>query len=285
MRDISNVKQEIIAYRKIVSPQRPVLRQLDRDTRRFLTEDLEIYYDDLIDSSEKIWDTLDNYKEVVEALEHTNESLIADRQNRVLRILTVMSATLLPLTFVTGLFGMNVEVPWEGEHARLLVVTAFTVALLGGLLLGLPLGRSGWLRLTRGRAGRGLRRARPARQPGRRGARRRGAAGGGAPGASPATRPAGDGLPGPRGDGGFDLRWHGPTEELAFCGHGTLAAAARAVGARAGRRRAELLVRDARRRAAARGRPATPWSSTCRRCRWSTSRCRTASWTRSASRR
>ena len=81
VRAISNVKQEIIAYRKIVSPQRPVLRQLDRDTRRFLNEDLEIYYDDLIDSSEKIWDTLDNYKEVVEALEHTNESLIADRQN------------------------------------------------------------------------------------------------------------------------------------------------------------------------------------------------------------
>ncbi len=134
VRDISNVKQEIIAYRKIVSPQRPVLRQLDRDTRRFLAEDLEIYYDDLIDSSEKIWDTLDNYKEVVEALEHTNESLIADRQQRVLRILTVMSATMLPLTFVTGLFGMNVEVPWEGDSMGFVVVTAFTVALLGGLL-------------------------------------------------------------------------------------------------------------------------------------------------------
>ena len=118
VRDISNVKQEIIAYRKIVSPQRPVLRQLDRDTRRFLTEDLEIYYDDLIDSSEKIWDTLDNYKEVVEALEHTNESLIADRQNRVLRILTVLSATMLPLTFVTGLFGMNVARVAAGRGPR-----------------------------------------------------------------------------------------------------------------------------------------------------------------------
>ena len=90
---------------------------------------------EMIDSSEKIWDTLDNYKEVVEALEHTNESLIADRQNRVLRILTVMSATLLPLTFVTGLFGMNVEVPWEGQHVGFWVVTGFLAALLGGLLL------------------------------------------------------------------------------------------------------------------------------------------------------
>jgi magnesium transporter len=135
VRDISNVKQEIIAYRKIVSPQRPVLRQLDRDTRRFLTgEELEIYYDDLIDSSEKIWDTLDNYKEVVEALEHTNESLIADRQNRVLRILTVFSATMLPLTFVTGLFGMNVKVPWEGTSIGFAIVCGIVVALLAVLL-------------------------------------------------------------------------------------------------------------------------------------------------------
>jgi magnesium transporter len=134
VRDISNVKQEIIAFRKIVSPQRPVLRQLDRDTRRFLTEDLEIYYDDLIDSSEKIWDTLDNYKEVVEALEHTNESLIGDRQNRVLRLLTVFSATMLPLTFVTGLFGMNVEVPWEHQGIGFVIVAGVCVALLAGLL-------------------------------------------------------------------------------------------------------------------------------------------------------
>jgi magnesium transporter len=134
VREISNVKQEIIAYRKIVSPQRPVLRQLDRDTRRFLAEDLEIYYDDLIDSSEKIWDTLDNYKEVAEALEHTYESLLADRQQRVLRILTVFSATMLPLTFVTGLFGMNVHVPWEGQTLGFVVVTLFTIALLGALV-------------------------------------------------------------------------------------------------------------------------------------------------------
>jgi magnesium transporter len=135
VRDISNVKQEIIAFRKIVSPQRPVLRQLDRDTRRFLTEeDLEIYYDDLIDSSEKIWDTLDNYKEVVEALEHTNESLIADRQNRVLRILTVFSATMLPLTFVTGLFGMNVRVPWQGETIGFVIVSGAILVLLAALL-------------------------------------------------------------------------------------------------------------------------------------------------------
>src|SRR6478672_6230221 len=83
--DISKAKQEIISYRKIIKPQRPALRLLERRIERFLPENLELYFDDLVDASERIWDLLDNYKEVVEALESTNESVISHRQNDVLR--------------------------------------------------------------------------------------------------------------------------------------------------------------------------------------------------------
>ena len=86
VRMISNVKQEIISYRKITKPQRPVLRQLERAGERYLaSEDLDIYYDDLVDSAERIWDLLENYKEVAEALEQTNETAISHRQNRILQ--------------------------------------------------------------------------------------------------------------------------------------------------------------------------------------------------------
>src|SRR3954451_15764917 len=111
VRDISKAKQEIISYRKIVKPQRPALRLLERHIERFLPEDLELYFDDLVDASERIWDQLDNFKEVVEALEDTNESVISHRQNDVLRILTVVSVILLPLTLISGIFGMNVRFP------------------------------------------------------------------------------------------------------------------------------------------------------------------------------
>src|SRR5215204_3376882 len=114
VRDISRAKQEIISYRKIIKPQRPTLRLLERHVERFLPEDLELYFDDLVDASERIWDLLDNYKEVVEALEATNESAISHRQNDVLRVLTVFSAVLLPLTLLASIFGMNVEFPGEG---------------------------------------------------------------------------------------------------------------------------------------------------------------------------
>jgi magnesium transporter len=111
VRDISNVKQEIISYRKIIKPERSTLRVLERHVERFLPEELELYFDDIVDAAERIWDYLDNYKEVVEALEDTNESVIAHRQNDVLRILTVFSVVLLPLTLITGFFGMNVRFP------------------------------------------------------------------------------------------------------------------------------------------------------------------------------
>jgi magnesium transporter len=135
VRDISNVKQEIINFRKIIRPERPVLRDLERSKQRYITaEDLEIYFDDIIDATERIWDMLENYKEVVEALEDTNESVISHRVNDVLRILTVISVTLLPLTLIASIWGMNVGVPGEGSTEAFWIIVGVLVALLGSML-------------------------------------------------------------------------------------------------------------------------------------------------------
>jgi magnesium transporter len=117
VRDISNVKQEIINFRKVVRPQRPVLRDLENVKQRFLAPDmdLEIYFDDIVDAHERIWDMLENYKEVVQGLEDTNESVLSHRVNDILRVLTAISVIVLPLTFIASLWGMNVGVPGEGD--------------------------------------------------------------------------------------------------------------------------------------------------------------------------
>jgi magnesium transporter len=132
--DISKAKQEIISYRKIIKPQRPALRLLERRIERFLPENLELYFDDLVDASERIWDLLDNYKEVVEALESTNESVISHRQNDVLRILTVFSVVLLPLTLISGIFGMNVLFPGEHTHAAFWAIVGLMVTVIVGMI-------------------------------------------------------------------------------------------------------------------------------------------------------
>ncbi|MDF2751025.1 MAG: Mg2 transporter protein CorA family protein [Gaiellaceae bacterium] len=143
VRDLSNVKQEIISYRKIVKPERATLRLLERRVERFLPEELDLYFDDVVDAAERIWDLLDNYKEVVEALESTNESVISHRQNDVLRLLTLISVTMLPLTLITGIFGMNVLFPGEGTPGAFWVILAALVVTLGSMLAFFRLKR--WL--------------------------------------------------------------------------------------------------------------------------------------------
>jgi magnesium transporter len=134
VRDISRVKQEIISYRKIIKPERATLRTLERQVERFLPEELELYFDDIVDAAERIWDLLDNYKEVAEALEDTNESAIAHQQNDILYVLTIFSVVMLPLTFITGLFGMNVDFPGFGTAAAFWAILGlFAVVLLAML--------------------------------------------------------------------------------------------------------------------------------------------------------
>jgi magnesium transporter len=143
VRDISNAKQEIINFRKIIRPQRPVLRDLERTKQRYLADEMDVYFDDIVDASERIWDMLENYKEVVEALEDTNESVLSHRVNDVLRVLTAFSVVILPLTLIASIFGMNVKVPGEGG------ITAFWLILAGmGAMLAAMLAffrRRGWL--------------------------------------------------------------------------------------------------------------------------------------------
>ena len=118
--DISNAKQEIINFRRIVRPVRSVLRDLERTKQRYLAEDLEVYFDDISDAAERIWDILENYKEVVEALESTNESALSHRLNDNLSVLTALSVVLLPATLIASIWGMNVELPGDEEPRRFL---------------------------------------------------------------------------------------------------------------------------------------------------------------------
>jgi magnesium transporter len=145
VRDISNVKQEIINFRKVIRPQRPVLRDLESVKQRYLAPDLdlEIYFDDIVDAHERIWDMLENYKEVAQALEETNESVLSHRVNDILRVLTAISVIVLPLTLIASVWGMNVGVPGEGDLTGFWIV----VGAMGAILVAMVayFRRRGWL--------------------------------------------------------------------------------------------------------------------------------------------
>ena len=143
VRDISNAKQEIINFRKVIRPQRAAFSDLERNKQRYIADDLDIYFDDIVDASERVWDMLENYKEVVEALESTNETAIAHRSTETVRILTAFSVIFLPLTLIASIWGMNVKVPGEANRPAFFMVIAFMVVVLAGLLALFR--RRGWL--------------------------------------------------------------------------------------------------------------------------------------------
>jgi magnesium transporter len=143
VRDISNVKQEIINYRKIIKPQRPTLRLLERHVQEYAPQDLEIYFDDIVDKNERIWDLLENYKEVAEALEATNEAVITHRLNNVIRVLTILSGIVLPMTLITGFYGQNVDGLPFADHG------IWSTLLTIGLMVGTGVALLAWFRWKR----------------------------------------------------------------------------------------------------------------------------------------
>ncbi len=130
--DIMITKKNIITLRKTLMPQRTVIAALEHKQKRFLPENLEIYFDDVVDQIEKLWSILETQKEVIESLEDTNESLLSHKINNTMRTLTVFSAIMLPLTFLTGLFGMNVGLPFTAaldnvQHFWSIIISMFLV--------------------------------------------------------------------------------------------------------------------------------------------------------------
>ncbi|MEN3281588.1 MAG: magnesium transporter, partial [Solirubrobacteraceae bacterium] len=91
----------------------------------------------------RVWDMLENYKEVVEALESTNEAVLSHRLNDTFRILTAISVIVLPLTLIASIFGMNTHVPGEQSSTGFWVVVGIMIVVLVATIALFR--RRGWL--------------------------------------------------------------------------------------------------------------------------------------------
>lgn len=143
VRDILWLKKDVINFRRIISPQRAVIAQLEHKNKKFLPEDLEVYFDDVVDKIEKIWSNLENLKELAETIQDTNEILVSHQTNKVIKILTVFSVILLPLTLITGFFGMNVALPYDESAFASLGITGLMFGIVSLMLVVFKLKR--WL--------------------------------------------------------------------------------------------------------------------------------------------
>jgi magnesium transporter len=131
---LSQAKQQVISYRRLIGPDRTAIGQLERARDDVVGDAFRPYLADVGDTIERVWEQLAGFKEVAEGLEETNESRLAHRQNAVLQRLTVISVLGLPLALVSGMLGMNVGgIPFQHNPGGFWIMTG-VLALLAAVL-------------------------------------------------------------------------------------------------------------------------------------------------------
>lgn len=108
IRDILSIKRNIVNFRRIMQGHKVMIRRLRDKQSLFCTGVcLTLYFEKLVDDTKEIWDLLTNYKDTIDAIHETNESLVQFQLNNIMRLLTIISVIMLPAGLVASIFGMN----------------------------------------------------------------------------------------------------------------------------------------------------------------------------------
>lgn len=134
--EISIIKRNIINFRKTIQLHKSIIRKLMEKSPRFYKIDhLSLQYYNLISHTKENWDSLDGYKDSIDALHQTNESLISYKSNQIIKTLTIFSVIVFPLTLLAAVFGMNVvNMPLVGDHLGFWEILALMFLLSLGML-------------------------------------------------------------------------------------------------------------------------------------------------------
>jgi len=129
---LSATRKNIIVLNTMFKPQLRVFNKFESGSIEGFADNMEDYWGNILDYYNKIWDMTEDYGELIEGLSTTFDSMQTNKTNEIMKILTLISSIVLPLTFLTGLYGMNVSLPLQEER------TAFWILLT--LMVGLGVG-------------------------------------------------------------------------------------------------------------------------------------------------
>ncbi|PLW92135.1 MAG: hypothetical protein C0592_12265 [Marinilabiliales bacterium] len=128
---ISITRKNIILLNTTFKPQLRLFHKFESGEVKGFIENMEDYWGNILDYYQKIWDLIEDDGELIEGLSTTYDSMQANRTNEIMRVLTFISTTLLPLTFITGLYGMNVDLPFgQNKNAFYLIMGSMAFILL-----------------------------------------------------------------------------------------------------------------------------------------------------------
>jgi magnesium transporter len=109
LHEIHQTKRDLLAVRRAIWPQREAVNALIRDENPLITETVRVYLRDCYDHCVQIMDGVETYRELAAGLMDVYLSSVGNRQNEIMKVLTIMASIFIPLTFMAGLYGMNFE--------------------------------------------------------------------------------------------------------------------------------------------------------------------------------
>jgi len=109
--EISVVKRDILNFRRTMKPQKSIIDSLAQREYGIIDPELKPYFQDLVGTVIRIWSTLENLKETIESLEGTNNSLLSNKLDMTMKVLTLFSAIMLPLTVYSNIMSMSTNIP------------------------------------------------------------------------------------------------------------------------------------------------------------------------------
>jgi magnesium transporter len=142
------LKRAVIHLRRILSPQREVLNRLARDDYEPIEDKERVYFRGAYDQLVRLYDINESLRDLVSGSLDMYLSVVSNRLNEVMKVLTIVTVLGLPLTFLTGFFGMNFFGATYEVPAPAAGIVIFIIAL--ALMVGLPLSmwylfkRRGW---------------------------------------------------------------------------------------------------------------------------------------------
>ncbi len=140
---ISITRKNIILLNTIFKPQLPLFHKFESGQIEGFAENMEDYWGNILDYNQKMWDMAEDYQELIEGLSKTFDSLQTNRINEIMKTLTFISAFLLPLTFITGLYGMNIGLPLQNDPRSFYIIMVAMVVVV--VLMVLYFRKKSWI--------------------------------------------------------------------------------------------------------------------------------------------
>jgi magnesium transporter len=137
------VKRAVLHLRRIINPQREVLNKLARDNYNVIDPQDRVFFRDVYDHLVRLVDLNETLRDLTSGALDTYLSVTSNRINEVMKVLTIISALFMPISFVTGFFGMNFEGLPFGN--RWLMAGVFGMILVMPLLMLYWFTLRGWL--------------------------------------------------------------------------------------------------------------------------------------------